>query len=184
MSHTDSALSEIESVRDPEWYAHDPHLCVTPLSFQKPIKGQLRCTCTRTNCLKKYCVCYAEGEACGPGCWCTGCKNTEPHAKADKEPATAKKHCKCTKTNCLKLYCSCFASGVPCGPSCVCTNCRNTKPRGTETPGPGIGRGRGHGRHLITSRAKKRKRSQPVALGAFLDELGVLSPTGDINELM
>ncbi|CAM9742936.1 unnamed protein product [Ectocarpus sp. 12 AP-2014] len=34
------------------------------------------CGCTRSHCLKKYCVCFQKSLYCGAGCKCEGCLNT------------------------------------------------------------------------------------------------------------
>ncbi|CAN0416688.1 unnamed protein product, partial [Ectocarpus sp. 8 AP-2014] len=34
------------------------------------------CGCTRSHCLKKYCVCFQKSLLCGAGCKCEGCLNT------------------------------------------------------------------------------------------------------------
>jgi len=45
-------------------------------------KKQVGCTCTRSRCLKKYCVCFKAGTPCVPGlCACAGCANTEDMAE-------------------------------------------------------------------------------------------------------
>jgi len=33
------------------------------------------CTCRKTECLKKYCICFAAGKPCNNMCRCTNCKN-------------------------------------------------------------------------------------------------------------
>lgn len=33
------------------------------------------CRCTKSQCQKKYCECYAQGLACGKYCRCLDCKN-------------------------------------------------------------------------------------------------------------
>lgn len=33
------------------------------------------CNCSRSGCMKSYCVCYKSGLACGTHCKCTGCAN-------------------------------------------------------------------------------------------------------------
>ena len=35
------------------------------------------CTCKKSQCLKKYCECYANGRKCGPGCMCDECLNID-----------------------------------------------------------------------------------------------------------
>ena len=37
---------------------------------------KVTCTCTRTQCQKKYCACFALGKYC-QGCDCKGCLNTQ-----------------------------------------------------------------------------------------------------------
>ena len=42
----------------------------------KKDKRQDSCTCTKSNCIQGYCVCYINGKVCDPAkCKCTGCKN-------------------------------------------------------------------------------------------------------------
>ena len=36
------------------------------------------CNCSKSECLKKYCVCFKAGLYCGDSCRCTNCKNTGP----------------------------------------------------------------------------------------------------------
>ncbi len=173
----DFALRELTDVRDPVVFVNDTlRPCLSPLAFQKPVAGELRCTCTKTRCLKKYCVCYAAGKACGEQCSCKGCENCDDR---DCE-TTRKKACTCQKSHCLKLYCTCYAVGVPCGTECVCVECKNTAAvRVDRSPAHGRGRGRGHGRN----RARRaRKRSRPVSLEVFLDE--IVAQEHGLNEML
>ena len=40
------------------------------------------CRCKKSNCLKKYCVCFREGKKCeGNTCRCNDCKNTDRQAE-------------------------------------------------------------------------------------------------------
>ena len=78
------------------------------------------CYCTKTKCLKLYCVCYAAGEPCGERCRCKGCKNIVATA-----PTKTAAFCTCARSGCDKRYCVCFAAGRPCGPCCTCTGCKN-----------------------------------------------------------
>jgi hypothetical protein len=39
-------------------------------------KQPVVCGCTKTACLKKYCVCFASGKICGSECKCEGCMNS------------------------------------------------------------------------------------------------------------
>ena len=36
------------------------------------------CTCTKSNCTKKYCECYKSGKKCSDKCRCTNCLNNYP----------------------------------------------------------------------------------------------------------
>ncbi|KAL4459854.1 hypothetical protein ABPG74_003380 [Tetrahymena malaccensis] len=38
---------------------------------------QIGCNCRKSNCLKKYCLCYHSGIKCSEACKCTECKNLE-----------------------------------------------------------------------------------------------------------
>ena len=35
------------------------------------------CSCTRSDCLKRYCACYASGVFCGEDCTCKSCLNNQ-----------------------------------------------------------------------------------------------------------
>ena len=35
------------------------------------------CKCSKTRCLKLYCVCFQNGSLCGPSCSCISCCNTK-----------------------------------------------------------------------------------------------------------
>ena len=106
-------------------------------------KNKICCTCTKTNCVKKYCACYANGRYC-EGCECKNCLNTKENALLNKSNASSideeKKEkmkkseilkrqgqviCNCTKSNCTKKYCECFKQGKECGPLCRCVGCVN-----------------------------------------------------------
>jgi hypothetical protein len=43
-----------------------------------PKKRRKGCGCKQSGCLKKYCVCYAAGAACGGGCKCACGKEASP----------------------------------------------------------------------------------------------------------
>ena len=48
-----------------------------PAQVRQTLQHQTGCKCTKTNCLKRYCECYAAGVFCGTKCNCTNCQNTE-----------------------------------------------------------------------------------------------------------
>ena len=49
-------------------YSKDPY--VQNLTF---------CTCKKSHCQKKYCLCYDRGVKCGEFCACIECNNTEKY---------------------------------------------------------------------------------------------------------
>ena len=104
------------------------------------------CNCSRSQCLKMYCECFAAGKFC-VGCRCDNCCNLvefeerrktaiaailekNPHAFKPKISGDEKPHhqlgCNCKKSNCVKKYCECFQRGVNCGEICKCVSCKNS----------------------------------------------------------
>uniref|UniRef100_A0A914ZCH7 CRC domain-containing protein n=1 Tax=Panagrolaimus superbus TaxID=310955 RepID=A0A914ZCH7_9BILA len=112
------------------------------------------CNCTRSQCLKLYCDCFANGEFC-LNCNCKDCHNNlefnhersraikqslekNPQAFKPKIGVATKginsdmerlhqKGCHCKKSNCLKNYCECYEAKVACTDRCKCRTCRNTE---------------------------------------------------------
>ncbi|MCQ2820763.1 MAG: TCR domain-containing protein [archaeon] len=103
-------------------------------------KSNMRCTCTKSKCLKLYCECFARGKKC-EGCFCVDCMNTEEHIEEieqayqriiERNPRAFQKFqksksfaCKCRNSNCQKNYCECFQNGKACNSKCRCTDCKN-----------------------------------------------------------
>lgn len=52
-------------------------------------QDRLYCTCKRSNCLKKYCVCFTAGLDCDPEkCRCLNCKDTtKTYSKVAQRPS-------------------------------------------------------------------------------------------------
>ncbi|XP_061589305.1 protein lin-54 homolog [Cololabis saira] len=107
------------------------------------------CNCTKSQCLKLYCDCFANGEFCN-NCNCNNCFNNLEHEterlKAiktclDRNPAAFKpkigkgkegesdrrhsKGCNCKRSGCLKNYCECYEAKITCSSMCKCIGCKN-----------------------------------------------------------
>ena len=105
-------------------------------------KKKFICRCKKSNCMKLYCDCFANGEKC-IGCNCVNCSNVignEINIKkvydevVGKNPVSMKLNlqkefktngCNCSKSNCLKKYCECFKAGLKCSKTCRCKTCDN-----------------------------------------------------------
>ena len=113
---------------------------------------KITCTCTRTQCQKKYCACFSHGIPC-QGCDCKGCLNTSYEIgnnniyqnneivydiqkeemnnnsgiryQENNKLQSQRPVCNCTKSRCLKKYCECFKMNISCGSMCRCMDCDN-----------------------------------------------------------
>ena len=91
-----------------------------------------KCSCSKTQCNRKYCECYNSGNYC-VDCNCKNCNNKPPqNSYTNKRPtddqSKLKKEkviCTCTKSGCNKNYCECFKSGQKCTVLCRCIGCEN-----------------------------------------------------------
>ena len=92
-----------------------------------------KCSCSKTQCNRKYCECYNSGNYC-IDCNCKNCKNQPPiNTYSNKRPndlvskmKKSKEICTCTKSGCNKNYCECFKNGNKCTSLCRCIDCENT----------------------------------------------------------
>ncbi|KAF2899459.1 hypothetical protein ILUMI_06720 [Ignelater luminosus] len=109
------------------------------------------CNCTKSQCLKLYCDCFANGEFCYL-CNCMNCfnnlENEEHRQRAiksclernpnafrpkigkakDTGDTAVRKHtkgCNCKRSGCLKNYCECYEAKIACSSNCKCMGCRN-----------------------------------------------------------
>ncbi|XP_012268042.2 protein lin-54 homolog [Athalia rosae] len=116
------------------------------------IRPRKPCNCTKSQCLKLYCDCFANGEFCHM-CNCNNCSNNleneEERQRAIKSclernpnafrPKIGKgretgddirrhnKGCNCKRSGCLKNYCECYEAKIPCSGNCKCVGCRNVE---------------------------------------------------------
>ncbi|XP_066260452.1 protein lin-54 homolog [Euwallacea similis] len=117
------------------------------------IRPRKPCNCTKSQCLKLYCDCFANGEFCYL-CNCVNCFNNlenedtrnlaikaclerNPNAfrpKIGKAKDTTgdvlRKHtkgCNCKRSGCLKNYCECYEAKIACSSNCKCRGCRNVE---------------------------------------------------------
>ena len=90
-----------------------------------------KCSCSKTQCNRKYCECFNSGNYC-IDCNCKNCNNKPPvNSYTNKHPDNSSNNkkekiiCTCTKSACNKNYCECFKSGQKCSSLCRCISCEN-----------------------------------------------------------
>jgi len=112
------------------------------------VRPRKPCNCTKSQCLKLYCDCFANGEFCH-NCNCNNClnnlQNEDERQKSikqclDRNPNAFKpkigknsvegerrhnKGCNCKRSGCLKNYCECYEAKIPCSQYCKCVGCKN-----------------------------------------------------------
>jgi hypothetical protein len=92
------------------------------------------CNCSKSQCLKLYCLCFRKGVACHKSCNCTGCLNVTDNQenvklkrshKIARNMSEADVSCNCKMSFCEKSYCACNRSGKGCSSLCKCFHCKN-----------------------------------------------------------
>lgn len=71
----------------------------------------ITCTCTKSNCNKKYCECYKSGKMCNANCRCLNCKNSdcfdinaiEDGEGLKRNDCGNKKRCQLQSKNCFQM---------------------------------------------------------------------------------
>ena len=104
--------------------------------FFTDYNSELKCSCNKTQCDKKYCECFNNNRFC-VNCNCINCLNRPPkNSTCDVRPIqnfsvnnekTKKLFCTCSKSGCKLKYCECYKNGLECTELCRCTKCENTK---------------------------------------------------------
>jgi Tesmin/TSO1-like CXC domain, cysteine-rich domain len=95
------------------------------------------CNCTKSQCLKLYCLCFKMGYPCHANCRCCNCKNTQKNhsqviIRRDQKVLRQgviegeETFCNCRMSFCEKSYCVCARKGTGCSSMCKCFHCKNS----------------------------------------------------------
>ncbi|XP_069699599.1 protein lin-54 homolog [Periplaneta americana] len=148
-----SAVSQSSSNNAASAEAHNqsrPSLPTRTTLEPNGIRPRKPCNCTKSQCLKLYCDCFANGEFCHM-CNCNNCFNNLEHEEdrqraikscLERNPNAFRpkigkgnvgderrhnKGCNCKRSGCLKNYCECYEAKIPCSNNCKCVGCRNVE---------------------------------------------------------
>ena len=137
-----------DSLLDENWASAVPldsfhHSSPAAIESEHRHHGQ-GCKCTKIDCLKLYCECFARGRTCNENCICVCCSNKpenqeeiyqakqianyrNPGFFKDVPAFVPMRKCTCKKSQCKKKYCECFSAGLKCSEECECLGCENGK---------------------------------------------------------
>ena len=88
------------------------------------IPNSKTCSCSKTQCLKKYCECLSNNQYCY-NCNCVDCHNNAKFLSNRINGDNQVLICTCSRSNCNKKYCECYKAGKVCNINCRCINCFN-----------------------------------------------------------
>ncbi|XP_040580783.1 protein lin-54 homolog isoform X2 [Lepeophtheirus salmonis] len=121
------------------------------LEVSSGVRLRKPCNCSKSQCLKLYCECFANGKFCY-NCNCFNCYNNIKHEEdrqrsirscLERNPNAFRpkigrggnnegervhhKGCNCKRSSCLKNYCECYEAKIPCTEACRCVACKNVE---------------------------------------------------------
>ncbi|KAG8228261.1 hypothetical protein J437_LFUL006228 [Ladona fulva] len=141
-------MSKIKSTEEVIVHKEEPKVSKPVTLPPEALLPRKPCNCTKSQCLKLYCECFANGEFCNQ-CKCVNCFNNLEHEEDRQKAIKAcldrnrdafrpkigkgligdgRRHnrgCQCKRSGCLKNYCECYEAKISCTDICKCVGCRN-----------------------------------------------------------